>query len=61
MGIPVALSLNKKGSHQTFGGGCCSLIAIVFLLGVFLYLGEHGIFPTKVLADKLDRLCEVHR
>jgi len=43
LGVPVTLNLNKKGAHQTFPGGCCSLIAIGFLL-VILYAEIKNVF-----------------
>ena len=36
IGVPVTLNLNKKATHQTFAGGCCSLIAICLILAVLV-------------------------
>ena len=43
LGVPVTLNLNKKGAHQTFPGGCCSLIAIGILL-LLLYAEINLVF-----------------
>ena len=31
-GIPVQLNIEKQGTHNTFVGGCCSIIMLVVLL-----------------------------
>ena len=36
LGVPVTLNLNKQGSHQTFLGGCCSILAIILIMFVFV-------------------------
>ena len=36
LGVPVSLNLNKKSTHQTFPGGCCSIMAIVLIFTVFV-------------------------
>ena len=38
LGVPVSLNLNKQSTHQTFLGGCCSLLAIGLIL--FLLYSE---------------------
>ena len=35
LGVPVSLNLNQESVHRTYFGGCCSLIANVFLLLIF--------------------------
>lgn len=30
-GIPVQLNLNKQATHNTFLGGCCSIIAMIIM------------------------------
>ena len=34
-GIPVQLNFNKESTHNTFLGGCCSILAMV-LMTVFI-------------------------
>ena len=32
VGVPIALNMNSKSTHQTLLGGCCSICAVVLTL-----------------------------
>lgn len=36
LGVPVSLNMNGSHLHQTFVGGCCSVIVIVMICSLFI-------------------------
>ena len=57
-GIPVQLNFNKEATHNTFVGGCCTILAVIimslYIIAMLIQLIFTNNFSQQTWYDYLD-------